>query len=67
MDNVNVGVLKRCSSEKKLEVSDMPCLDNQEFHVLAVDDSFVDRKVIERLLKISSCKGRKPNKTCYMS
>ncbi|XP_057517172.1 two-component response regulator ARR6-like isoform X2 [Amaranthus tricolor] len=56
MDNVNVGVLKRCSSEKKLEVSDMPCLDNQEFHVLAVDDSFVDRKVIERLLKISSCK-----------
>ncbi|XP_021719024.1 two-component response regulator ARR6-like isoform X1 [Chenopodium quinoa] len=27
-----------------------------EIHVLAVDDSFVDRKVIERLLKISSCK-----------
>ncbi|WOG95215.1 hypothetical protein DCAR_0414521 [Daucus carota subsp. sativus] len=25
-------------------------------HVLAVDDSLVDRKVIERLLKISSCK-----------
>jgi hypothetical protein len=23
-----------------------------------VDDSFVDRKVIERLLKISSCKGK---------
>lgn len=29
----------------------------QELHVLAVDDSLVDRKVIERLLKISSCKG----------
>nr|BAM74645.1 type-A response regulator [Torenia fournieri] len=29
---------------------------NQEFHVLAVDDSLVDRKVIEKLFKISSCK-----------
>lgn len=29
----------------------------QELHVLAVDDSLVDRKVIERLLKISCCKG----------
>ncbi|CAL0319963.1 unnamed protein product [Lupinus luteus] len=28
----------------------------RELHVLAVDDSHVDRKVIERLLKISSCK-----------
>ncbi|KAF8103277.1 hypothetical protein N665_0188s0220 [Sinapis alba] len=25
-------------------------------HVLAVDDSFVDRKIIERLLRISACK-----------
>ncbi|KMS94679.1 hypothetical protein BVRB_016360 isoform B [Beta vulgaris subsp. vulgaris] len=41
---------------EKIQVSDMPCLEKQEFHVLAVDDSFVDRKVIERLLKISSCK-----------
>ncbi|KAF8390335.1 hypothetical protein HHK36_024860 [Tetracentron sinense] len=30
--------------------------DSEELHVLAVDDSLVDRKVIERLLKISSCK-----------
>lgn len=30
-----------------------------ELHVLAVDDSIVDRKVIERLLRISSCKGKK--------
>ncbi|KAH7515787.1 two-component response regulator ARR5 isoform X1 [Ziziphus jujuba] len=29
---------------------------SDEVHVLAVDDSFVDRKVIERLLRISSCK-----------
>ncbi|KAL5777945.1 hypothetical protein ACOSP7_010871 [Xanthoceras sorbifolium] len=28
----------------------------EELHILAVDDSFVDRKVIERLLKMSSCK-----------
>ncbi|RZC59061.1 hypothetical protein C5167_006363 [Papaver somniferum] len=28
----------------------------EELHVLAVDDSNIDRKVIERLLKISSCK-----------
>lgn len=32
---------------------------SQELHVLAVDDSFVDRKVIERLLRISACKGNK--------
>lgn len=27
------------------------------FHVLAIDDSVIDRKIIERLLKISSYKG----------
>ncbi|KAL8224598.1 hypothetical protein R6Q57_020073 [Mikania cordata] len=31
--------------------------DFGDVHVLAVDDSLVDRKVIERLLKITSCKG----------
>lgn len=31
--------------------------DPEEAHVLAVDDSLVDRKIIEKLLKISSCKG----------
>ncbi|KAG8379075.1 hypothetical protein BUALT_Bualt07G0050500 [Buddleja alternifolia] len=36
--------------------SDCSSSCDQEFHVLAVDDSLVDRKVIERLLKISSCK-----------
>lgn len=30
--------------------------DSNEVHVLAVDDSLVDRKVIERLLKILACK-----------
>ena len=28
-----------------------------QFHVLAVDDSLVDRKLIERLLKTSSYQG----------
>lgn len=32
-----------------------------ELHVLAVDDSLVDRIVIEKLLKISSCKGESLN------
>lgn len=32
-------------------------LESDEVHVLAVDDSLVDRKVIEKLLKITSCKG----------
>lgn len=31
--------------------------NSEEVHVLAVDDSLIDRKVIERLLKISACKG----------
>ncbi|GFP97686.1 two-component response regulator arr5 [Phtheirospermum japonicum] len=36
--------------------SDVFAIGAQELHVLAVDDSLVDRKVIERLLKISCCK-----------
>ncbi|CAI9787277.1 unnamed protein product [Fraxinus pennsylvanica] len=36
--------------------SDCSSIVAEELHVLAVDDSLVDRKVIERLLKISSCK-----------
>ncbi|CAN8317695.1 unnamed protein product [Cochlearia groenlandica] len=28
----------------------------EEIHVLAVDDNLIDRKLVERLLKISSCK-----------
>lgn len=28
-----------------------------QFHVLAVDDSVIDRKLIERLLKNSACQG----------
>lgn len=38
------------------KVSDDSPSGSHELHVLAVDDSLVDRTVIERLLKISSCK-----------
>nr|DAD24663.1 TPA_asm: hypothetical protein HUJ06_026127 [Nelumbo nucifera] len=30
---------------------------DQHFHVLAVDDSLIDRKLLERLLTISSYQG----------
>lgn len=43
--------------EKGQGVDDLSaCGDSHEVHVLAVDDSLVDRTVIERLLKITSCK-----------
>lgn len=32
---------------------------HSQFHVLAVDDSMIDRKLIERLLKTSSYQGTK--------
>ncbi|KAJ4974971.1 hypothetical protein NE237_008145 [Protea cynaroides] len=49
-------VLPQVSGFKKDEFFDHSTHDSQELHVLAVDDSVVDRKVVERLLKISSCK-----------
>ncbi|XP_073130344.1 two-component response regulator ARR17 [Henckelia pumila] len=49
--------LKRVEGTEGLENLPLPpCFDSHEVHVLAVDDSLVDRKVIERLLKITSCK-----------
>ncbi|MED6195994.1 Two-component response regulator arr5 [Stylosanthes scabra] len=48
------GEVLRQNLPEKLEES--PSGAANELHVLAVDDSLVDRKVIERLLKISSCK-----------
>uniref|UniRef100_A0A5B7BV35 Putative two-component response regulator ARR5-like n=1 Tax=Davidia involucrata TaxID=16924 RepID=A0A5B7BV35_DAVIN len=50
------GEYVRRKSLEKVEVSDYSLAGSRELHVLAVDDSHVDRKVIERLLKISSCK-----------
>ncbi|XP_057480630.1 two-component response regulator ARR6-like [Actinidia eriantha] len=43
------------ADEEVMERDRMPS-GPPELHVLAVDDSHVDRKVIERLLKISSCR-----------
>ncbi|KHG06593.1 Two-component response regulator ARR17 -like protein [Gossypium arboreum] len=38
-----------CSKDMAVELGDEP-------HVLAVDDNLIDRKLVERLLKNSSCK-----------
>lgn len=43
-------------SRRMIDRFDVSPCDSEEAHVLAVDDSLVDRKVIERLLKISSFK-----------
>ena len=40
-----------------MALGDLSFSFTSELHVLAVDDSIVDRKVIERLLRISACKG----------
>uniref|UniRef100_A0A5B7BI31 Putative Two-component response regulator n=1 Tax=Davidia involucrata TaxID=16924 RepID=A0A5B7BI31_DAVIN len=50
------GVFSWRKRSEKIEGFDLLPSDSHEVHVLAVDDSLVDRKVIERLLKISSCK-----------
>lgn len=50
-----VEIASRPSSRSSFKTSVMESQEHQ-LHVLAVDDSLVDRKVIERLLKISSCK-----------
>ncbi|KAL7133000.1 hypothetical protein ABFS83_12G111600 [Erythranthe nasuta] len=55
------GVFSRLRRLEKVEGVDEfefsnPSCDSDEVHVLAVDDSLVDRKVIEKLLKITSCK-----------
>ncbi|OIW04503.1 hypothetical protein TanjilG_13885 [Lupinus angustifolius] len=39
-----------------MEVVDTPKLQQEHFHVLVVDDSVIDRKILERLLRDSSCK-----------
>ncbi|OAY47707.1 two-component response regulator ARR5 isoform X2 [Manihot esculenta] len=51
-----IGEVLRRSLPEEVGVSNGSSSDSEELHVLAVDDSLVDRKVIERLLKISSCK-----------
>ncbi|CAL0315486.1 unnamed protein product [Lupinus luteus] len=40
----------------EMEVVDTAKLQEEHFHVLVVDDSVIDRKLLERLLRDSSCK-----------
>ncbi|CDP00229.1 unnamed protein product [Coffea canephora] len=49
---------RRRRPERMEEAGDLSAtsLGSHEVHVLAVDDSLVDRKVIEKLLKTTSCK-----------
>lgn len=64
----NVVVSRRRKTETtaaKIEGFDVLPADSEEAHVLAVDDSLVDRKVIERLLKISSFKGDQKFRTSH--
>lgn len=44
-------------------LSAMGMAAESQFHVLAVDDSLFDRKLIERLLQKSSCQGN--NNECF--
>lgn len=53
------GQVLRRNLPENVEVCDDSPSGSLELHVLAVDDSVVDRMVIERLLKISSCKGER--------
>ncbi|XP_062098037.1 two-component response regulator ARR17-like [Humulus lupulus] len=47
--NVNDIIINSCQEEEEEE-------EQQHFHVLAVDDSLIDRKLLEKLLKVSSYK-----------
>lgn len=49
-------MFSRWKRSEKVDNFDLLPSDPENIHVLAVDDSLVDRLVIERLLKISSCK-----------
>ncbi|CAA2996681.1 two-component response regulator ARR5-like [Olea europaea subsp. europaea] len=54
--NIVFSRLRKVEKNERFDDDLSSSCDSDEVHVLAVDDSFVDRKVIERLLKITSCK-----------
>ncbi|XP_022856119.1 two-component response regulator ARR4-like [Olea europaea var. sylvestris] len=54
--NILFSRLRKVEKNERFDDDLLSSCDSDEVHVLAVDDSFVDRKVIERLLKITSCK-----------
>jgi two-component response regulator (ARR-A family) len=45
-----------CPQPDRISEISLPSISNSEYHVLTVDDSKIDQKVIERLLKTSSYK-----------
>ncbi|ESQ52787.1 hypothetical protein EUTSA_v10017348mg [Eutrema salsugineum] len=45
-----------CSSLMEMDYDEHHDHGHEELHVLAVDDNLIDRKLVEKLLKISSCK-----------
>lgn len=47
----------RSNGEYKKEEREEEKGKEQNFHVLAVDDSLIDRKLLERLLTVSSYQG----------
>ncbi|XP_027346090.1 two-component response regulator ARR5-like isoform X3 [Abrus precatorius] len=50
------GVVSRPRMLENINGFDLSPDESEEVHVLAVDDSLVDRKVIEHLLKVLACK-----------
>lgn len=52
-----VGVVLRQNLSGNVDHCGGSYKGSPEIHVLAVDDSLIDRKVIEKLLRSLSCKG----------
>lgn len=48
MDSASASAVKKLEDDHHVE---------EEPHVLAVDDNLIDRKLVEKLLKVSSCRG----------
>jgi len=48
---------RKLQLQQQQHLQQQPQPQEQHFHVLAVDDSVIDRKLLERLLRGSSCKG----------
>lgn len=60
-NRVTSGALGKSKKTRRIGSCSARRTGLREVHVLAVDDSIIDRKVIERLLTISSCKGIRPD------
>lgn len=45
------------NNNNALQTGTKPAVSSFQYHILAVDDSHIDQRVIEKLLKVSSYKG----------